>query len=75
MKKKVQTRSESTGIREFDTLEDAFAEAASDDTIWKVSWTDDDGKDHRMVWNDKASVWEDKPISDVIAAIKNGTWK
>ena len=34
----VQVRSEETGTRHFDSLEDALKEAAKDKTIWKISF-------------------------------------
>jgi hypothetical protein len=34
----VQTRSETTGLRYFKTLDEAFSHAEEDDTVWKISF-------------------------------------
>lgn len=34
----IQTRSDQSGMKEFNTLQDAFTEAERDKTIWKISF-------------------------------------
>jgi len=46
---KYQTRSESTGIKNHESFENAIKAAVDDDTIWKVSYSNLNGKRIRFV--------------------------
>lgn len=45
----IQTRSEETGLRFFETLEEAFAYIKEDDTVWKMSIRFPNGESLRLV--------------------------
>lgn len=63
---KFQTRSETTGLRFFATLQSAKVAAALDHTIWKISFTDENGERKRFVKQD--GNW----IHQELLAEKNG---
>lgn len=58
--KPVQTRSERTGLKFFDTVELAKEAASKDQSIWKISYNDDKGQRVRLVRD--GNDWKPEPI-------------
>jgi hypothetical protein len=55
-----QTRSDTFGCFYFDSLEDAYKAWKQDQTIWKISFKDESGVDHR--WIHLNGMWHDQPL-------------
>lgn len=57
----VQTRSEENGLRQFDTIKEAFDHSLEDPTVWKISFTYRQER-VRLISNGDGS-WIYEPIS------------
>lgn len=60
----IQTRSETTGIKEFATFKEALIASKRDITIWKISFTLQTGERIRLV-RSQADLWNYEPILDL----------
>ena len=62
----IQTRSESNGLRDFDTIKEAIAHAQKDKTVWKISFAVASGERVRLVRyfdvDTKETDWTYEPI-------------
>lgn len=61
----IQTRSEVNGLVFWPTLDEAQAAADKDETIWKISYTGEDGVRVRLVRQENGS-WKDEPLMDAV---------
>ena len=59
---KYQTRSESTGIKNHESFENAIKAAVDDDTIWKVSYSNLNGKRIRFVRDCNTSLFKKEDL-------------
>lgn len=62
----IQTRSETTGIRNHLTLQDALAAARDDEIIWKISFEIEDGTRVRLVKTSEGWTYENVMTGDRI---------
>lgn len=66
----VQTRSEENGLVELTSLKDAFDEAKKDKTIWKISFSLDNGERVRLTRQEDSvigEVWIYESLIDEVA--------
>lgn len=63
----VQTRSEENGLVESPSLKDAFDEAEKDKTIWKISFSLDNGERARQEDSVIGEVWIYESLIDEVA--------
>lgn len=59
-----QTRSEVTGVIQHKSLADALTAIHTDETIWKISFTDENGERHRIVR--EFGGWTECPLMDEV---------
>lgn len=62
----IQTRSEETGLRHWESLEDAINYAKEDGTVWKISFGLSNGERVRLIRD--GDNWVYRPIVDELKA-------
>lgn len=71
----VQTRSEENGLVELTSLKDAFAKAKKDKTIWKISFSLDNGERVRPTRQEDSVIGEvwiyESLIDEVVEEMEN----
>lgn len=71
-----QIRSESTGLRHFDTFDAAWIAAQSDATVWKISFDIGGGERVRLLReiHDDEEVWVNRPMEAELPLTENDSF-